>query len=113
MKMTFTTSKDKTITKFLKELKLVAEYFKWTQPKTRECHVIRGYAQGRVFCPLAAVSYALYGVKIGCDEIAKACATIGLPLEAGFIIAQAADGGVAFDTEMGNLHERLLYSIGL
>lgn len=112
MHMTFTKN-DKTILDFLKELKLVAEYFNWTKPRVRKFHVIRGYAKDRVFCPLAAVAYALYGVKLGCDEIAKICKAINIPLELGLMIAKAADGGAAFDGETDSLHEKLLKAVGV
>lgn len=116
MKMTFITKKHLGLSKFLKELSLVAEYFKWEepgQPAIRECCYIRGYQNGMRFCPLTAVAHAVKGVNFSMDRWLDAAEAMNIPEDLALLILKAADGGAISDSESVDLHERLLKTIGL
>ena len=118
MQMTFMTNRHLGLSKFIKELGLVAEYFKWDEPSyhenIRQCWYIRGYhSNGMRFCPITAVAYALNGVNYRQDKWTLAAEAINMPLDLAELIVKAADGGVAFDSENADLHERLLKTVGL
>jgi hypothetical protein len=84
---------------------LVADYFKWDI--NEESFSIRGSIRGRVFCPITAVAYSLYGNKYRVNRWEEAAKFIGLPKWIATNIAQAADSGVLFDGELEPYYQEL------
>lgn len=116
MQMAFMTKRHLGLSKFLKELAFVAEYFKWDDPGQkafRDTCYIRGYQNGMRFCPITAVACALKGVNYSPNRWPLAAKIMDVPHDLAEMVVKAADGGVAFDGEMGDLHERLLKAVGL
>lgn len=65
------------------------------------------------FCPLTAVCYAIKGMNYSADKWWLAARLLNIPHDLAEMVQQAADGGVAFNAESADLHERLLKIIGL
>jgi hypothetical protein len=94
---------------FCEELRVVADYYRW------ECNSetlsIRGKMRDRMFCPITAVAFSLYGKYYRVNRWADAAAHIGLPYWIANNIAQAADSGVLFNGELEDFYRDLLWSV--
>ena len=110
--MIFTNNRYLGLSSFLKDLGLVAEYFDWDIPSqkiVRDIWYIRGYHRnGSIFCPLTAVAFVLKGCQYSTFSWPKAAKALKIPHDLAHTVVKAADGGVAFHAELGDLHEIML-----
>lgn len=104
--MIATEKKQLSFVKFCDELELVADYFKWDI--NNESYSIRGSMRGRVFCPITAVAYSLYGNKYRVGRWKEAAEFIGLPYWIANNIAQSADSGLLFNGELQEYYHELV-----
>ncbi len=106
------TNKQKmTLEVFLRELRMVAEYFKWQN----RCGRLRGFSinESQIYCPLTAVSQALYGRQFSPGNWAEAAAVLGISPQLSTIISGAADEDFSPDEYVENVRGDLLEAIGL
>ncbi len=96
---------------FIKDLKLVAKHFKWSQDET--CGCIRGLDEDdRSHCPMSAVVYGCYGLECGVKDMEKMCRILNLDRHIAADIIAAADN-IWNRADTDDIKDRIRGAVGL
>jgi hypothetical protein len=107
--MTITKRKQIGFDRFCEELDLISNYFTWNINQSK--FSIRCAKKKEKFCPITAVSYALYGKKYKVNQWDKAAEAIGLPFWIANNIAQAADSGLLFNAKLEDYYQKMVETL--